>query len=67
MKTSGMSRVEWRKSSYSGSNGNCVEAGTVGLVVAVRDSQDPGGPSLMFEPSAWSMFAASLKHGDFPA
>jgi Domain of unknown function (DUF397) len=74
-----LSRADWRKSSYSGSNGNCVEvaswrkssfsaqngacveAGTTSLAIAVRDSQDPDGPSLVFEPSAWRAFAASLK------
>jgi hypothetical protein len=61
-----MSRVRWRKSSFSGQNGNCVQAGAAGQAVAVRDSQDPEGPSLVFEPSAWSVFAASVKAGDFP-
>jgi hypothetical protein len=32
----------WRKSSYSGSNGGtCVEVGTTGPAVAVRDSKHP--------------------------
>jgi hypothetical protein len=30
----------WRKSSYSGSDGECVELNRVG---AVRDSKNPGG------------------------
>lgn len=57
----------WRKSSFSGSNGNCVEAGTTGQAIAVRDSEDPDGPSLVFEPSAWHAFAASLKGAAVPA
>ncbi|XVQ10517.1 DUF397 domain-containing protein [Spirillospora sp. CA-255316] len=45
--------AEWRKSSYSASNGgNCVElAGDAG-VVAVRDSKDPDGPVLLVTPAA---------------
>ena len=41
--------VSWRKSSYSGDNGGaCVEVGTAGPAVAVRDSKDPEGPRLAF-------------------
>ncbi len=37
----------WRTSSYSGSNGGaCVEVGTTGPAVAVRDSNHPDGPQL---------------------
>jgi hypothetical protein len=56
--------ADWRKASFSAGNGACVEAGTADRAVAVRDSQDPTGPSLAFEPSAWRAFAASLKAGD---
>lgn len=33
----------WRKSSYSGAVGNCVELAYLG---AVRDSKNPTGPAL---------------------
>ena len=34
--------VAWRTSSYSGDNGGtCVEVGTIGRAVAVRDSNHP--------------------------
>jgi hypothetical protein len=59
--------ADWRRASHSGNNGNCVEAGTAGQAVAVRDSQDPEGPCLVFEPSAWRTFAVSVKAGDFEA
>jgi hypothetical protein len=41
--------VAWRMSSYSGSNGGtCVEVGTTGSAVAVRDGKDPDGLLLAF-------------------
>ena len=37
-----LSRAEWRKSSYSGQSGNCVEvARNLPGLVAVRDSKEP--------------------------
>jgi hypothetical protein len=57
-----LSRADWRRSRYSGSNGNCIEAAGDGQVVAVRDSKDPAGHHLVFKPSAWREFAARLKN-----
>ena len=54
--------IAWRKSSYSGSNGGaCVEIGTVGPAVAVRDSKHPDGPLLAFAAETWKAFTAQLK------
>ena len=54
--------VAWRTSSYSGSNGGtCVEVGTAGPAVAVRDSNHPDGPLLAFTPASWKTFTAQLK------
>jgi len=51
----------WRKSSASGANGGCAEVGQDGAVVGVRDSQDPGGPVLVFGPVAWVAFLEGLR------
>ncbi len=52
----------WRTSSYSGSNGGaCVEVGTTGPAVAVRDSKHPDGPQLAFAPATWETFTNQLK------
>ena len=52
----------WRTSSYSGSNGGtCVEVGTAGPAVAVRDSRDPDGPLLAFPAGTWTEFAERVK------
>ncbi|MEW2354429.1 DUF397 domain-containing protein [Spirillospora sp. NPDC029432] len=45
--------ADWRKSSYSTSNGgNCVELAGAGGVVGVRDSKDPNGPVLLVTRAA---------------
>ncbi|QLQ38598.1 DUF397 domain-containing protein [Micromonospora robiginosa] len=47
----------WRKSTRSGTQGDCVEvAGNLAGVVGVRDSKDPAGPVLTFTPDAWCAF-----------
>lgn len=60
----------WFTSSYSDNGGACVEvaANLVALrgVVPVRDSKDPHGPALMFEPTAWSSFVSAVRRGEFP-
>jgi Domain of unknown function (DUF397) len=43
-----LSRAEWRKSSYSSQDGNCVEvARNLPGLVGVRDSENPGEPKLV--------------------
>lgn len=52
--------ARWRKSSRSNSTGGaCVEvADELPGIVGVRDSKDPTGPALTFEPRAWRAFLA---------
>jgi|HubBroStandDraft_4_1064222.scaffolds.fasta_scaffold154804_2 hypothetical protein len=53
--------MNWRKSSYSGSNsGNCVEVAAADRVL-IRDSKNPDGPRLAFGREAWETFAAKVK------
>ena len=57
-----MTPVAWRKSSHSGSNGGtCVEVGTVGPAVAVRDSKHPDGSLLAFTADTWKAFNDQVK------
>jgi hypothetical protein len=62
-----LSRVAWRKSSYSnGTGGSCVEiailTGTPGEHdIAVRDSKDPLGPALTFTAPQWRAFITAIK------
>ena len=62
-----LTRANWRKSSYSNANGGqCVEvARNLPGAVAVRDSKDPDGPKLIFEPAQWLAFTGRVKAGEF--
>ena len=51
----------WRKSSYSGSETNCVEVGNAVDLVRVRDTKDRQGPSLAVSADAWSRFTTGIK------
>ncbi|MFF3595640.1 DUF397 domain-containing protein [Kitasatospora indigofera] len=57
--------LPWRKSSYSGANGDCVELAEAGTVSYVRDSKDPEGPALVFAAEAWGAFVAGVKADEF--
>jgi hypothetical protein len=62
-----LSRVIWRKSSYSnGTGGSCVEIAMLTVAagehdIAVRDSKDPHGPALTFTARQWRAFTAAIK------
>jgi hypothetical protein len=60
-----LSRAQWRTSSFSGSNGDCVQVAFVANHVAVRDSKDPHGPALIFTPDEWTAFLAGARDGEF--
>jgi hypothetical protein len=64
MSSTELSGAQWRKSSYSNGQANCVEvAGLRGecLVTAVRDSKMPGGASLFFSMEAWRRFTEAVE------
>jgi hypothetical protein len=57
---------EFKKSSYSSVQGDCVEVATnVPGTVAIRDSKDPNGPILHFAPAQWAAFQAAVVRGEF--
>ena len=63
----------WRKSSSSsGDGGACVEIAVVpgskegsDHVIAMRDSNRPGGPVLIFTPAEWEAFTLGVQDGEF--
>jgi len=62
MEMADLFRAQWRTSSYSGSNGNCVEVAAASRVrVLVRDTKDREGSVLTFPPNVWERFAQRVK------
>jgi Domain of unknown function (DUF397) len=59
--------MQWVKSSFSFSNGNCVEVAArpapQGTEHLVRDSKNPSGPVLTFTAAAWAAFVRDVKAG----
>jgi hypothetical protein len=53
--------MDWRKSTYSSSNGGqCVEVASADGVM-VRDTTDRDGVTLSVSRAAWASFTASIK------
>jgi hypothetical protein len=58
--------ASWRKSTYSNSQGNCVEfAPLPDGSVAVRNSRDPQGPALVYTRAEIAALLAGAKDGEF--
>ncbi|OLT13507.1 hypothetical protein BJF78_22195 [Pseudonocardia sp. CNS-139] len=65
---SGALDLHWRKSSYSGDNGNCVELAVVADGrVAMRDSKAPAGGMLVLTPADLREFVVGVRAGEFDA
>jgi Domain of unknown function (DUF397) len=54
----------WVKSSLS-TSGGCLEVRRRSTEVLVRDSKDPDGVVLSFEPAAFAQFLQAVKSGEF--
>ncbi|GAA3019569.1 DUF397 domain-containing protein [Streptosporangium longisporum] len=60
-----LSGAEFRTSTLSGPNNDCVEVATnLPGLVAVRDSKDRNGPALTFSPAVWRDFLAGIRNGE---
>lgn len=57
------SQLRWRTSSYSASNGSCVEIAPLADGTAIRDTKDRNGGMLTVNRHAWDIFRAAIKAG----
>ena len=57
--------LAWRKSSYSGANGDCVEVADTGNGVAVRHSKEPDQGTLLYTRAELAAFIRGCKAGEF--
>ncbi|RLL66526.1 DUF397 domain-containing protein [Streptomyces sp. Z26] len=59
-----LSGASWHKSSYSGSNNDCVERGRLRTGrQAVRDTTNHTRGTLVFHAEAWTEFVGSVRDG----
>ncbi len=68
MRANDLSTAQWRKSSYSDTNGgSCLEiSDDLPGLVPVRDSKaGPQGPAVTFSAPAWSAFIGAVKNAQF--
>lgn len=57
--------LQWRKSSRSNGQYECIEVAKLLGATAVRDSKDPTGSALMFTTAEWSAFTTGIRTGEF--
>jgi hypothetical protein len=65
-----LSKVTWRKSSYSNQDGGeCLEIADnlPTPLVPVRDSKNPHGPALILPATAWASFVAAVRRDELPS
>ena len=60
-----LTRAEWKKSTRSGGNGDCVEVAITDEGVAVRDTKDRDGGTQIYTRAEWAAFVDGVKGGEF--
>jgi len=64
MTTPDLSCAPWRVSTFSSGNNTCVEVAGLGERFAVRDTEDRGGPALIFPTAEWTAFVEGVARGN---
>lgn len=57
--------LDWRKSSFSGANGDCVEVAAAEGRIAFRHSKEPEQGTLLYTRSELAAFIEGCKAGEF--
>jgi hypothetical protein len=58
-------RLKWRKSSACATQ-NCVQVAATGdSMIAVRNSSDPDGATVLYSAAEWRAFLVGAKNGEF--
>lgn len=57
--------LPWKKSTRSGSSGNCVEVAITDDMVYVRDTKDRSKPPHTYTRAEWTAFTGGVKDGEF--
>ncbi|MDV5143275.1 DUF397 domain-containing protein [Streptomyces sp. SBC-4] len=67
LRTASLEGASWRKSSYSGGEGECVEIADVPSHggIAVRDSKNPSGPAIVFDTAAFAALITTIQDARF--
>ncbi|GAA2378343.1 DUF397 domain-containing protein [Nonomuraea africana] len=66
MESATSEEIVWRKSSFSGPTGECVEVARIpGGGALVRDSKAPDEAVLRFSEGEWRAFVAGMLNGEF--
>lgn len=61
-----LTNASWTKSTKcDNSSGNCVEVAFLDNIVAVRNSTEPLGPTLLHTRPEWEAFLAGVRAGEF--
>lgn len=56
-------REQWRKSSYSAGETNCVEVAPLPVGTGVRDSKNPDAGEVRAAGKVWTSFVAAVRSG----